>query len=133
MERAEAGETDPLKPVLDLLVDFAAIFVRLLVSWQPVQALCCVGRTSWLCLPVLAGLGGLPCPVELGGGSWLAILCTSCCHLTACRVAMRMSASAYSHPSACQVILLRNAEKSEQEKREQQGRRSNRGMRTTRL
>lgn len=61
VERAEAGETDPLKPALDLLVDFAAIFVRLL------------------------------------------------------------------------VILLRNAEKSEQEKREQQGRRSNRGMRTTRL
>ena len=32
VERAEAGETDPLKPALDLLVDFVAIFVRLLVS-----------------------------------------------------------------------------------------------------
>lgn len=31
VERAEAGETDPLKPALDLLVDFVAIFVRLLV------------------------------------------------------------------------------------------------------
>ena len=35
--------------------------------------------------------------------------------------------------SACQVILMRNAEKREQEKREQQGRHSNRGKRTTRL
>jgi len=32
VERAEAGETDPLKPALDLFVDFVAIFVRLLVS-----------------------------------------------------------------------------------------------------
>jgi FtsH-binding integral membrane protein len=62
VERAEAGQTDPLKPALDLLVDFVAIFVRLL------------------------------------------------------------------------VILMRNAEKKrDQESREQQGRRSNRGMRTTRL
>lgn len=85
VERAEAGETDPLKPALDLFVDFVAIFVRLLVSRNKVELrvskeglvdlLAC--RRRWvvaICAlavehPRLACLAPWSC--KLAGSAWL--------------------------------------------------------------
>lgn len=46
VEKANAGQMDHVKHALDLFVDFAAIFVRLLVRW-PFSHVLCPGMRIW--------------------------------------------------------------------------------------